>query len=184
MRQPFPARRPRADRPRDGLDLTIQAGLEIEEAERGELTEPPWCFCKTQFGSVTGHVAVVELLAAIRKEFLPNLEVSDEGGYWETRDVAEVARKKSFLDRAIGRSSRGSRAGRRHRSGRGRHGVLPGSEIAARPCSGDAGNGQHSKRQSIRKHERILLGTRSLLTQAACLGRCPETCRNILKIKA
>ncbi len=75
--------------------------FQIEEAERGELTEPPWCFCKTQFGSVIGHVAVVELLVAIRKEFLPNLEVSDEGGYWETRDVAEVARKKSFLDRAI-----------------------------------------------------------------------------------
>ncbi|MFM9962010.1 MAG: hypothetical protein ACKV2Q_12385 [Planctomycetaceae bacterium] len=75
--------------------------FQIEEAEQRELTEPPWCFCKTQFGSLTGHVAVAELLAAIRKEFVPNLEVSDEGGYWETRDVAEVARKKSFLDRAI-----------------------------------------------------------------------------------
>ncbi len=75
--------------------------FQIEEAERGEVPEPPWCFCKTQFGSVTGHVAVVELLAAIRKEFLPQLEVLDDSGYWETRDAQELARKKSFLDRAI-----------------------------------------------------------------------------------
>ncbi|MBC7817070.1 MAG: hypothetical protein IAG10_09310 [Planctomycetaceae bacterium] len=75
--------------------------FQIEEAERGELTEPPWCFCKTQFGSLAGHVAVVELLAAARKEFLPHLEVSDDGGYWETRDAKQLAHKKSFLDRAI-----------------------------------------------------------------------------------
>lgn len=81
--------------------------FQIEEAEQGELPEPPWCFCKTQFGSVTGHVAVVELLAAIRKEFMPQLEVSDEGGYWETRDAQELARKKSFLDRAITEFSSG-----------------------------------------------------------------------------
>ena len=81
--------------------------FQIEAAERGELTEPPWCFCKTQFGSVTGHVAVVELLAAIRKEFMPQLEVSDESGYWETRDVQELSRKKSFLDRAITEFSSG-----------------------------------------------------------------------------
>ena len=75
--------------------------FQIEEAEQGTLPKPPWCFCKTQFGSVTGHVAVVELLAAIRKEFMPQLEVRDEGEYWETRDVREYSRKKSFLDRAI-----------------------------------------------------------------------------------
>ena len=81
--------------------------FQIKEAEQGDLPEPPWCFCKTQFGSVTGHVAVVELLAAIRKEFMPQLEISDEGGYWETRDVQELARKKRFLDRAITEFSAG-----------------------------------------------------------------------------
>ena len=70
--------------------------FQLAEAELGELPEPPWCFCKTQFGSIDGHVALVELLAAIQREFIPNLEVNDEAGYWETRDVAEVARKKSI----------------------------------------------------------------------------------------
>ena len=32
---------------------------EIEAAENGTLAEPPYCWVKTQFGSVEGHVAVV-----------------------------------------------------------------------------------------------------------------------------
>ena len=28
---------------------------EIEEAEKGELGEPPWCFVETQFGPIEGH---------------------------------------------------------------------------------------------------------------------------------
>jgi hypothetical protein len=70
---------------------------DIEDAERGRLTEPPWCFVKTQFGPLEGHVALVEVLTALRREFLPDLEVSDEGGYWQTRDLAELARRRSGL---------------------------------------------------------------------------------------
>ena len=61
---------------------------DIKDVEDGRLTEPPWCFVKTQFGPVEGHVALVEMLAALKCEFLPELEVSDEGGYWETHDLA------------------------------------------------------------------------------------------------
>lgn len=74
--------------------------VDVRDAERGRLTEPPWCFTKTQFGPLEGHVAVVELLAALRREFLPDLEVSDEGGYWETRDLAELARRHSRVSEA------------------------------------------------------------------------------------
>src|SRR5262249_19907537 len=56
--------------------------VDIEDAENGRLAEPPWCFTKTQFGTLEGHVALVEMLAALRREFLPDLEVSDEGGYY------------------------------------------------------------------------------------------------------
>jgi len=61
--------------------------VEMEAAETGQLGEPPWCFVKTQFGPVEGHVALVELLAFLKNEFIPNLEVRDESNYWETRDV-------------------------------------------------------------------------------------------------
>jgi hypothetical protein len=74
---------------------------EIKDAEQGRLTEPPWVFTKTQFGPLEGHVALVELLAALKREFVPDLEVVDEGGYWETRDLAELTRKHRFLQAAI-----------------------------------------------------------------------------------
>jgi hypothetical protein len=75
--------------------------MDIEDAEQGRLTEPPWCFTKTQFGPLEGHVALVEMLAALQREFVPDLEVSDDSGYWKTRDLAELARKHSQMKRAI-----------------------------------------------------------------------------------
>ena len=75
--------------------------IEIEDAERGVHKEPPWCFVKTQFGPVEAHVALIEMLTALKQEFFPDLEVHDEGGYWETRDLAELTRRHSFLKAAI-----------------------------------------------------------------------------------
>jgi hypothetical protein len=75
--------------------------VEIEEAEKGELAEPPWCFVKTQFGPIEGHVALVELLAVLKREFIPNLEVRDEGGYWETHDLPGLTAKFKFLQAAM-----------------------------------------------------------------------------------
>jgi hypothetical protein len=37
--------------------------VEIEDAEKGRLKEPPWCFTKTQFGPIEAHVALVEMLS-------------------------------------------------------------------------------------------------------------------------
>lgn len=75
--------------------------MEIEEAEEGTIGEPPWCFVKTQFVSVEGHIFLVELLAAIKKEFIPDLEVHDEGDYWETRDVQRLREQFGRLNSAI-----------------------------------------------------------------------------------
>jgi hypothetical protein len=74
---------------------------DIEDAERGRLTGLPWCFTKTQFGPLEAHVALVEMFAALRGEFLADLEVSDEGGYWETHDLAELTRRRSLVQEAI-----------------------------------------------------------------------------------
>jgi hypothetical protein len=74
---------------------------DIEDAENGRLKAPPWCFVKTQFGPVEGHVALVEMFAALKREFLSDLEVSDDGGYWETRDFADLVRKRSLTKQAI-----------------------------------------------------------------------------------
>ncbi len=74
---------------------------DIKDAEAGRLKEPPWCFTKTQFGPLEGHVALVEMLAALRHEFLPDLEVTDDGRYWETHDLAELTRRRSTSQEAM-----------------------------------------------------------------------------------
>jgi hypothetical protein len=61
--------------------------IDIENAETGQLREQPSCSVKTQFGPIEGHVALIELLAAIKKQFIPNLEVNDEANYWDNRDL-------------------------------------------------------------------------------------------------
>jgi hypothetical protein len=74
---------------------------DIEDVEEGRLKELPWCFVKTQFGPVEGHVALVEMLTALKREFLADLEVSDEGGYWETCDLVELVRRRALTEQAI-----------------------------------------------------------------------------------
>jgi hypothetical protein len=74
---------------------------EIENAEEGRLSEPPLCFVKTQFGPIDGHVALVEMFAQLKRNFLPDLEVWDDGGYWEKRDFTDLVRKFSLTQRAI-----------------------------------------------------------------------------------
>ncbi|PAY19290.1 hypothetical protein CKO51_11785 [Rhodopirellula sp. SM50] len=74
---------------------------QIKDAEKAAFDEPPDCFVKTQFGSLQGHVAIVHLLDAIRQRFCSNLEVSDEGEYYETRDVNLLHQKMQFLGNAI-----------------------------------------------------------------------------------
>jgi hypothetical protein len=74
---------------------------DIEDAERGKLAEPPYCFVKTQFGPIEGHVALIEMLTMLKKEFLPDLEVSDEGEYWEGRDLELLTRNFRQVQAAI-----------------------------------------------------------------------------------
>jgi hypothetical protein len=83
--------------------------FEIEAAEKGTLSEPPWCVVNTQYGSVDGHVALVELLAALKKEFFPDLEVFDEGSYWENRSIDVLTAKFAKLQAAMGDLAHGPR---------------------------------------------------------------------------
>lgn len=74
---------------------------EIERAENGPLDEMPWVLCKTQFGTVNAHVTLVELLKAMKAKLFPNLEVLDEGKYFETGDLRELCRARSVVEQKI-----------------------------------------------------------------------------------
>ncbi len=75
--------------------------FQIKEAEEAPFEEPPYCFVKTQFGSLQGHIAIIHVLDALRQRFFSNLEVSDEGGYYENRDVNHLAHQMQMLRKAI-----------------------------------------------------------------------------------
>ena len=74
---------------------------QIESAEQHPFEELPSCFVKTQFGSVLGHVAIVHLLDALRREFFSDMQVSDEGGYFENRSIPALHEKMLRMREAI-----------------------------------------------------------------------------------
>jgi hypothetical protein len=57
-----------------------------------------WVSVKTQFLSPDAHIWIVGLLKYLKKRYLPNLEVRDEGDYWETGDRAALEAKMRFLN--------------------------------------------------------------------------------------
>ena len=63
--------------------------------------EESWVSMKTQFSNPDTHVWVIGLLKYLKKKYISNLEVSDEGGYWETGDRKELEDKMNFLNDKI-----------------------------------------------------------------------------------
>ena len=57
-------------------------------------------FTKTQFSTVETHIAVCDLLR-LAEEHGAELEVSDEGDYWESGDVEQLRQRMGFLDAAL-----------------------------------------------------------------------------------
>lgn len=52
---------------------------------------------KTQFGGIGTHQWIIGLLRYLQSRYLPDLHVTDEGGYWETSDPALLAERRDFL---------------------------------------------------------------------------------------
>jgi hypothetical protein len=53
---------------------------------------------KTQFGGPQVHVWMIGLLKYLKKRYISDLEVSDEGEYWETGDIRILKGKMDLLD--------------------------------------------------------------------------------------
>lgn len=56
---------------------------------------------KTQFTSIETHVWIIGLLRYLKKHYLSNLEVNDEGDYWESESLDTLKEKKDFLQNTI-----------------------------------------------------------------------------------
>lgn len=60
-------------------------------------TEPPYSFIKTQFAPIEVHITVIKLLKYLKKKNISDLEVFDEGCFWETEDRELLQKKMDFL---------------------------------------------------------------------------------------
>jgi len=56
---------------------------------------------KTQYAPIEIHIAVVKLLKYLNQKYIGNLEVWDEGDYWQTADEHHLMEKFKFLNAKI-----------------------------------------------------------------------------------
>ena len=63
--------------------------------------EQAWVSIKTQFASPEVHVWIVGLLKYLKKRYISDLRVSDEGQYWETGDVRILKEKMDLINEKI-----------------------------------------------------------------------------------
>ncbi len=60
-----------------------------------------WVSVKTQFASPEVHAWIIGLLKYVKKRYLSDLQVSDEGQYWETGDIRLLREKMDFIGKKI-----------------------------------------------------------------------------------
>lgn len=78
----------------------------------GTLTpEQAWISVKTQFAPPELHVRIVALLKYLKKRYISDLEVSDEGQYWETGDIRILTERLDFINAKIEQLSTGLSSG-------------------------------------------------------------------------
>jgi hypothetical protein len=65
-----------------------------------------WISVKTQFLSAEMHVMIIGLLKYIKEHHIPNLEVKDEGEYWETGNYPALEDKMRVIQEKIDYLSR------------------------------------------------------------------------------
>ncbi len=63
--------------------------------------ENSYIFVKTQFAPPDIHITIIKLLKYLQKKYIPNLEVQDEGGYWDNEDKNELEKRIAFINDKI-----------------------------------------------------------------------------------
>ena len=62
--------------------------------------------CKTQFGSIDAHIRIIGLFDVLKKRYITDLVIDDEGAYWESRDCKLLAEKRAVLEHYIRHTER------------------------------------------------------------------------------
>ena len=56
---------------------------------------------KTQFAPIEIHIAIIKLLKYLKQKYISNIEVWDEGDYWQTGDTKLLHEKFEFLNNKL-----------------------------------------------------------------------------------
>ena len=59
--------------------------------------EPFWVSVKTQYAPPSTHITLIKLLFYLKKNYLSNLNVVDEGAFWETGDVNQLLNLRALI---------------------------------------------------------------------------------------
>jgi hypothetical protein len=70
-------------------------------AQKEGKTDESWTSTKTQFAPIETHIAIVKLLQYVKRRYVANLEVYDDGGYWGSGDVHELQRRIDSINRGL-----------------------------------------------------------------------------------
>lgn len=60
--------------------------------------EASWMSTKTQFAPIEIHITIIKLLKYIKGRYIHNLEIHDDGGYWESGDINELKYRREAID--------------------------------------------------------------------------------------
>ena len=65
--------------------------------------EKAYLSVKTQFAPPEIHIAIIRLLRFLKKRYINDLKVFDDGGYWETSDLQGLLYRLQMIDQAMDR---------------------------------------------------------------------------------
>jgi len=75
-----------------GMALILGGTLDPERA---------WISVKTQFGSPETHAWIIGLLKYLKKQYITDLQVSDDGEYWETGNLQILKEKMDLINEKL-----------------------------------------------------------------------------------
>ncbi|MDZ7723542.1 MAG: hypothetical protein U5R06_12250 [candidate division KSB1 bacterium] len=80
----------------------LTSPITLISIKQGELNDKEvYNFVKTQFAPPDLHISIVKLLRFLKKKYIPDLQVIDEGEYWETGDRDRLIEKMQFLQNKL-----------------------------------------------------------------------------------
>jgi hypothetical protein len=79
------------------------------DLEQGVESTETWNSVKTQFAPLGVHIAIVKILKRLKSAYIRNLEVKDEGEYWETGITRILAERRGEIFEAMDLLEKGLR---------------------------------------------------------------------------